>query len=83
MNRQPIPSELSFPDLEVYSFGMVLFELLTGVPPAVCRPGGRSGEFDYLVTRLRLGLGLELAYGAEMLLILNSSTRCARDRIVP
>jgi len=38
---------------EVYSFGMVLLELLTGVPPAICRPGGQSGEYNYLVDWLQ------------------------------
>ncbi|CAE7516258.1 unnamed protein product, partial [Symbiodinium sp. CCMP2456] len=37
----------------VYSFGMVLLELLTGVPPAICRPGGQSGEYNYLVDWLQ------------------------------
>ena len=30
---------------------MVLLELLTGVPPAICRPGGQSGEYNYLAAR--------------------------------
>lgn len=36
---------------EVYSFGMVLFELTTGSPPAVQRPG-KPNEFCYLVEHL-------------------------------
>merc|ERR1719321_1249740 len=37
---------------EVHSFGMVLLELLTGMPPAVMRRDN-SGELDFLVERIR------------------------------
>lgn len=37
---------------EVYSFGMVLLELLTGMPPAVMRRDN-SGDLDFLVERLQ------------------------------
>merc|ERR1719277_2367358 len=37
---------------EVHSFGMVIFELLTGAPPAVQRPD-KPSEFCYLVDHLQ------------------------------
>jgi serine/threonine protein kinase len=36
---------------EVYSFGMVLLEMLTGIPPAFIVPG-RQQEMDYIMSRL-------------------------------
>mmetsp|Transcript_889 Transcript_889/g.2047 ORF Transcript_889/g.2047 Transcript_889/m.2047 type:complete len:729 (-) Transcript_889:64-2250(-) len=38
---------------EVYSFGMVILELLTGIPPAVIRDPSKPQELDFLVTRLQ------------------------------
>jgi len=38
---------------EVYSFGMVILELLTGVPPAVIKDPKKPDDLDFLVTRLK------------------------------